>query len=151
VHTAIRDILQRLDPKDVEQVFCRYAAGLLDVAGGPSQRAIALDGKVLKGSFDNFRDRKAAQLLHALDTKFGLVLTHIDIDEKSDKIPAAQQLASDLHIAHSTITLDAMHCQKNLRGCSASPGASDHPTEGQSAYLNAKCRNCLRLSLSNQQ
>ena len=111
-HTAIRYILQRLDPKDVEQVFRRHAAGLLDGAGGPSQRAIALDGKVLKGSFDNFRDRKAAQLLHAFDTKFGLVLAHIDIDEKSNEIPAAQQLLGELQIAHSTITLDAMHCQK---------------------------------------
>src|SRR5208337_2283840 len=71
-HTAIRYILQRLDPKDVERVFRRHAAGLLDGASGPSRRTIALDGKVLRGSFDNFRDRKAAQLLHAFDTKFGL-------------------------------------------------------------------------------
>jgi len=33
-HTAIRYILQRLDPKDVEQVFRRHAAGLLDVQAG---------------------------------------------------------------------------------------------------------------------
>ena len=111
-HTAIRYILQRLDPKDIEQVFRRHAAGLLDVASGPAQRAIALDGKVLRGSFDNFRDRKAAQLLHAFDTNFGLVLAHIDIDEKSNEIPAAQQLLGELHVAHSTITLDALHCQK---------------------------------------
>jgi len=111
-HTAIRYILQRLDPKGVEQAFRRHATGLLDGASGPSQRTIALDGKVLRGSFDNFRDRKAAQLLHAFDTKFGLVLAHIDIDEKSNEIPAAQQLLGELRVAHSTITLDALHCQK---------------------------------------
>jgi hypothetical protein len=64
-HTAIRYILQRLDPMAVEQTFRRHAAGLLDGASGPSQRTVALDGKVLRGSFDNFRDRKAVQLLHA--------------------------------------------------------------------------------------
>jgi len=64
-HTAIRYILQRLDPKHVEQIFRRHAAGLLDSASGPLQRTVALDGKVLRGSFDNFRDRKAAQVLHA--------------------------------------------------------------------------------------
>lgn len=111
-HTAIRYILQRLDPKHVEQIFRRHAAGLLDGASGPLQRTVALDGKVLRGSFDNFRDRKAAQLLHAFDTKFGLVLAHADIDEKSNEIPAAQQLLGELHVAHSTITLDALHCQK---------------------------------------
>ena len=111
-HTAIRYILQGLDPKAVEQAFRRHAAGLLDAAVGASQRTVALDGKVLRRSFDNFTDRKAAQLLHAFDTKAGLVLAHIDIDEKSNEIPAAQKLLGELHVAHSTITLDALHCQK---------------------------------------
>ena len=111
-HTSIRYILQGLDPNDVEQVFRRHAAGLLDGATGSSPRTIALDGKVLRGSFDNFTDRKAAQLLHAFDTKAGLVLAHIDIDEKSNEIPAAQQLLGELDVARTTITLDALHCQK---------------------------------------
>jgi hypothetical protein len=111
-HTAIRYILQGLDPKAVEQAFRRHAAGLMDGAPGASQRTVALDGKVLRRSFDNFTDRKAAQLLHAFDTKAGLILAHIDIDEKSNEIPAAQQLLGELNVAHSTITLDALHCQK---------------------------------------
>jgi hypothetical protein len=111
-HTAIRYILQGLDPKAVEQAFRRHAAGLLDGALGASQRTIALDGKVLRRSFDNFTDRNAARLLHAFDTKAGVVLAHIDIDEKSNEIPAAQQLLGELQVAHSTITLDALHCQK---------------------------------------
>jgi hypothetical protein len=72
-HTAIRYILQRLDPKCVEQVFHRHAAGLLDDSADPSRHAVALDGKVPRRSFDNFGDREAAQLLHAFGTKFGLV------------------------------------------------------------------------------
>ena len=111
-HTAIRYILQGLDPKVVEQVFRRHAAGLLEGASGASRHTVALDGNVLRRSFDNFRDRKAAQLLHAFDTKVGLILAHVDIDEKSNEIPAAQQLLGELHVAHSTITLDALHCQK---------------------------------------
>jgi hypothetical protein len=111
-HTAIRYILQRLDPKDVEDIFRRHAAGLVDGASGASGRTVALDGKVLRGSFDNFRDRKAAQVLHAFDTGSGLVLAHIDIDEKSNEIPAVQQLLGELNVAQSTITLDALHWQK---------------------------------------
>jgi predicted transposase YbfD/YdcC len=65
-------------------------------------------------------------------------LAHIDIDEKSNEIPAAQQLVGEFHIAHSTVTLDALQCQKNLRGCRASPGAADCPTEGQLAHSDAK-------------
>jgi hypothetical protein len=111
-HTAIRYILQGLDPHDVEQVFRRHAACLRDAATEPAHRAIALDGKVLRRSFDNFTDRKAAQLLHAFDTEAGLVLAHIDIDEKSNEIPAAQQLLGELQVAQCIVTLDALHCQK---------------------------------------
>ncbi len=73
---------------------------------------IALDGKTLRRSFDNFNDRKAAQLLHAFDVEAGLVLAHVDIEEKSNEIPAAQQLLGELQVAHCIVTLDAMHCQK---------------------------------------
>ena len=111
-HTAIRYILQGLDPQAVEQVFRRHAAGLRDAATDPSRRAIALDGKTLRRSFDNFTDRKAAQLLHAFDTEAGLVLAHVDIDEKSNEIPAAQQLLGELQLAQCIVTLDALHCQK---------------------------------------
>ena len=111
-HTAIRYILQGLDPLAIEQVFRRHAAGLRDAATHPSRRSIALDGKTLRRSFDNFSDRKAAQVLHAFDTNAGLVLAHIDIAEKSNEIPAAQQLLGELQVAHCVVTLDAMHCQK---------------------------------------
>jgi len=111
-HTAIRYILQGLDPQTVEQAFRHHAAGLLHAATDPSQRIIALDGKTLRGSFDNFNDRNAAQLLHAFDTEAGLVLAHVDIEEKSNEIPAAQRLLGELKVAHCVVTLDALHCQK---------------------------------------
>ena len=111
-HTAIRYILQGLDPAAVEQVFRRHAAGLQDSTGDPSHRTIALDGKTLRRSFDSFADRKAAQVLHAFNVEAGLVLAHIEIDEKSNEIPAAQRLLGELQIAACTVTLDAIHCQK---------------------------------------
>ena len=102
-HTAIRYILQRLDPAAVEATFRRHAA-LLQVAHATSgQGCIALDGKTLRGSFDNFRDRAApslacslAQVLSAFATDTALVLAHIDIAEKSNEIPAAQKLLAEL-------------------------------------------------------
>ena len=51
-------------------------------------------------------------MLHAFDVEAGLVLAHVDIAEKSNEIPAAQQLLGELHVAHSIVPLDAMHCQK---------------------------------------
>ena len=112
-HTAIRYILQGLDPQEVERVFRRHAAALQDAATDPSRRSIALDGKTLRRSFDNFNDRKAAQVLHAFDVEAGLILAHVDIEAKTNEIPAAQQLLGELKVAHCIITLD-VHCKKTF-------------------------------------
>jgi len=114
-HTAIRYILQGLDPAGVEAAFRRHAALLQAARSTPGQGSIALDGKTLRGSFDGFHDRAAAQVLSAFATDTALVLAHIDIAEKSNEIPAAQTLLAELGVAQDTlVTLDALHCQKNI-------------------------------------
>ena len=114
-HTAIRYILRGLDPAALEAVFRRHAAQLQAAQAAPERGSIALDGKTLRGSFDNFRDRAAAQVLSAFATDTAFVLAHVDIAEKSNEIPAAQALLAELGIAAGAIvTLDAMHCQKNI-------------------------------------
>ncbi len=114
-HTAIRYILQGLDPAAVEAVFRRHAALLQAARAAPGPGSIALDGKTLRGSFDKFRDRTAAQVLSAFATDTSLVLAHVDIAEKSNEIPAAQSLLAELGVANGAIvTLDALHCQKNI-------------------------------------
>ena len=124
-HTAIRYILQRLDPVAVEAVFRCHAAQLQAACGTAGQGSIALDGKTLRGSFDNFHDRAAVQILSAFATDTALLLAHVDIDEKSNEIPAAQALLTELGVAANTIvTLDALHCQKN---CSKSPAMPTSP------------------------
>jgi hypothetical protein len=113
-HTAIRYILKGLDPIAVETAFRRHAARLQAASGAGGTGSIALDGKTLRGSFDRFHDRAAAQVLSAFATDTALVLAHIDIAEKSNEIPAAQTLLAELGVASGAIvTLDAMHCQKN--------------------------------------
>ena len=91
-HTAIRYILQGLSPADVENVFRQHAADLNHAGSGPGTHVVAFDGKALKGSFDNFNDVKAKQVLSAFAANTALVLAHIEIDEKSNEIPAVQKL-----------------------------------------------------------
>jgi hypothetical protein len=75
-----------------------------------------------RGSFDKFRDRAAAQVLSAFATDTSLVLAHVDIAEKSNEIPAAQALLAELGVPRGTIvTLDALHCQKNISRSQSRP------------------------------
>ena len=109
----------------MEAAFRRHAALLQAAHATPGQGSIALDGKTLRGSFDKFNDRAAAQVLNAFATDTALVLAHIDIAEKSNEIPAAQALLAELGLAPgAVVTLDAMHCQKNI---SRSPHKSALP------------------------
>ena len=113
-HTAIRYILHRLSATEVEKVFREHAANLNCAPVGASARVVAFDGKTLKGSFDSFNDRKARQVLSAFAVDTGLVLAHIEIDEKSNEIPAMQKLLQELGLAGHIVTADAIHCQKNF-------------------------------------
>lgn len=116
-HTAIRYILQGLDATAVEKAFREHSANLNDPNGALDAvcvRVIAFDGKTLKGSFDNFNDAKAKQVLSAFAVDTALVLAHIEIDEKSNEIPAVQKLLAELDVAGRIVTCDAMHAQKNV-------------------------------------
>ena len=62
-HTAIRYILRGLDAADVEKAFRDHAAFLNFAPDRAEACVIAFDGKTLKGSFDNFNDAKAKQVL----------------------------------------------------------------------------------------
>jgi DDE family transposase len=120
-HTAIRYILQGLSAADVEKVFREHAANLNLAPAGSEARVIAFDGKTLKASFDAFNDIKARQVLSALAVDTALVLAHIEIDEKSNEIPAVQKLLQELDVAGHLVTCDAMHCQKKLSKPPPSP------------------------------
>ena len=111
-HTAIRYILQGLTAADVERVFREHAANLNFDAAVSAARVVAFDGKALKGSFDSFNDAKAKQVLSAFAADTALVLAHIEIDDKSNEIPAVQKLLEELDVAGHIVTCDAMHCQK---------------------------------------
>jgi hypothetical protein len=111
-HTAIRYILQGLTAADVEKAFREHAAKLNFDAAASGARVVAFDGKALKGSFDSFNDAKAKQVLSAFAVDTALVLAHIEIDDKSNEIPAVQKLLEELDVAGHIVTCDAMHCQK---------------------------------------
>jgi hypothetical protein len=113
-HTAIRYILQGLDATNVEKAFREHSANLNGVPDSADVCVIAFDGKTLKGSFDNFNDVKAKQVLSAFAVDTALVLAHIEIDEKSNEIPAVQKLLAELDVAGRIVTCDAMHAQKNV-------------------------------------
>lgn len=99
-YTTIRGILLQLDPAGVERVFREHARALCAHENIPraQHRHIAVDGKTLCSSFDQFEDRKAAHVLSAFASGLALILAHVECDEKSNEIPAVQKLIAELGV-----------------------------------------------------
>lgn len=113
-HTTVRDIIQGTSGTAVEKCFRRYSA-ILSV-NNDNNRFISCDGKVLRGSFDHFKDRKAVQMLSAFLGESDIILAHEEIAAKTNEIPTAQSLIEALGLTGYIFTFDALHCQeKTLR------------------------------------
>ncbi len=95
----------------LEDTFRKYSKALAEKTDSPCY-ALACDGKTLRGSFDHMSDQRAAQLLSVFAHEEQLILSHIDVGEKSNEIPAFQQLLEELNLEGQLFTLDAMHTQK---------------------------------------
>ncbi len=113
-YTTIRNVLLGLEGAEVERVFRLHGEILRENAAFEGLRMVAFDGKTLRGSFDHFTDKTALHLVSAFDVAGALVLGHIEVDDKSNEIPAVQRLIGELGLADCVVTVDAMHCQKNL-------------------------------------
>ena len=115
---TLRTVLQSLETEALEAAFRQHAKTLLatgETDGEADCRlVIALDGKTLRRSFDHLNDRKAAQTLTAFACEPAIILAHTEIDDKSNEIPAAEQMIRELGLSGVVYTADAMHCQKNL-------------------------------------
>jgi hypothetical protein len=99
-----------LDAASVEGVFRRHAAILHESFTPDGQRHIALDGKALRLSFDNFCDRKAAHILSAFASDPALVLD-ISSATRSPTKSRRSKLLRQLGLEQAVLTVDAMHCQ----------------------------------------
>jgi predicted transposase YbfD/YdcC len=109
-YTTIRAIIQGTSADELEASFRQYSAALDTSA--PGERFVAFDGKVLRGSFDHFRDQKAAQVLSAFLTDSRIILAHEEIAEKTNEIPTAQALMTKLGLSDCIFTFDAINCQE---------------------------------------
>ena len=111
-YTTVREIIKGVDSKEMENAFRRYA-GILTNLDSKKYVFVGLDGKTIRGSFDNFHDQTAIQIFSAFLTGRNIILAHEEIaGQKTNEIPIAQKLVKELGVGKCVYTLDAMHCQK---------------------------------------
>lgn len=112
-HTTIRGILTNLKKQTLELYFREHAQNLSSINSCEKDKvAVAVDGKVLRGSFDHMSDKKALNLISAYCTTNNSILGHIESEDKSNEIPAVQDFLNGFGLKDCVYTMDALHCQK---------------------------------------
>ena len=104
--TTIRRTLARVDP---EALAAAIGAWLADRdQPGQHRRAVAVDGKTLRGA-RRAADGRQAHLLAAMDHATRAVLAQRQVDGAPGEVPAFQPLLADLDLAGVVVTADALH------------------------------------------
>lgn len=109
-HDTFGRVFSRLDPA---QLMACIQQWLQDV-GREIGKHIAIDGKTLRGSFDQAAGKNPLHLVSAWACEARLTLGQIATDAKSNEITAIPLLLELLNLKGATVTIDAMGCQKEI-------------------------------------
>jgi hypothetical protein len=105
---TIRRMLQAIDAEQVDRQIGSWLAGLC----ASENEAVAFDGKTARGA--RRPDGTQVHLLSAVLHSSGVTIAQVEVDEKSNEIPAASRLLKPLDLEGRCVTADAMHTQKEL-------------------------------------
>ncbi|WP_198154125.1 ISAs1 family transposase [Catenuloplanes japonicus] len=107
----IRRLLQALDPQLLTAAISNWLTAQTITAAPGQRRAIAVDGKTLRGS--RTASSAARHVLAACDQNAGIVLACTDVDSKTNEITRFASLLDQIgDLRNTVITADAMHCQR---------------------------------------
>lgn len=102
------------------QLLITTVDGMLTLAGKEDtiyEKGItAIDGKESRGSRRNGGngvEGKALQTLNVYSADYGICIEQKFIEEKTNEIPAAQEVLSLMDLSKTIVTADAMNCQKD--------------------------------------
>ena len=108
---TFRRIFTALTPKAFVECFTAHVRFIRpDLA----DELIAIDGKTLRHSFDHGDPESSLHLISAWSDGCGQSLGQLPVDGKTNEITAAPKLLRQIDVKGTTVTLDAMGCQKKI-------------------------------------
>ena len=105
-------LFRNLDPDQFRVSFQQFMAQF----SAQSQGVVAIDGKVLRRSFDRASGKSALHMVSAWGCEQRLVLAQIATDAKSNEITAVPKLLEMLTLKGAIVTADALNCQRAIAG-----------------------------------
>lgn len=105
---TIRRVFEIINPENLNTALSEYFTKDLDLNG----QNVAIDGKCLRGSRHN--GSRALHFLNVYAAGSGLTLFGKIVDAKTNEIVAIPEAIDLLDLKGSTVTIDAMGCQKHI-------------------------------------
>jgi predicted transposase YbfD/YdcC len=109
-HDTFSRLFRRLDREQFRAAFQRFMSKFSEQLQG----VIAIDGKVLRRSFDKASGKSPLHMVSAWGCEQRLVLAQIATDVKSNEITAVPKLLEMLSLKGTIVTVDALNCQRSI-------------------------------------
>ena len=103
-------LLKMVKPDTLNTCLMKWAAQYLPA--DRSQTTISLDGKTIRSTTGMKNIESPMHIISAQICEFGVTLASETVDEKSNEIPAVQELLKKLDIEGCLVVADALNCQK---------------------------------------
>ena len=110
-HDTLNRVFSAMDSKVFGDCFLQWTRGLCNLH---EEEIIAIDGKTIRGSYDTRSNQSALHIVSAYASKNRLCLGQVQTEEKSNEIKAIPELLDLLFLEKSTVTIDAMECQREI-------------------------------------
>jgi predicted transposase YbfD/YdcC len=107
---TVRRVLARVDPDALDLVLGRWLADQHPPPAWSARRAVAVDGKTLRGS--GHHPNPQVHLLAVMDHTSRAVLAQADVHGKTNEIARFRPLLDGLDLTDTVITADALHTQR---------------------------------------
>ena len=109
-HDTFSRLFRNLDPDQFRDAFQRFMAQFSEQLEG----VVAIDGKVLRRSFDRASGKSPLHMVSAWGSEQRLVLAQIATEAKSNEIAAVPKLLRMLALQGTIVTADALNCQRAI-------------------------------------
>src|SRR5271169_3478094 len=109
-HDTFSRLFRQLDPEQFHAAFQRFMARF----SKGFQGVVAIDGKVLRRSFDRATGKSPLHMVSAWGCEQRLVLAQVATDAKSNEITAVPKLLEMLSLKGTIVTTDALNCQRSI-------------------------------------
>ena len=122
-HDTFRRVLMLVEAERFEASFLAWTRAVFKPHENGSPRQSAVDGKVMRRSFDRRKGNSPLHVVSAFATQSGLTLAQRVVAEKSGEAEALLPFLEGLDLTGALISLDALYAQKSLMAKVTNQGA----------------------------